>query len=58
MTTYNSPLRTVLYGLLFGAAGMYVYMTQGALLDSSLAAVLKWREGARHSVYGYGGGPG
>ena len=48
-------LRTLVYGIFFGAAGMYLYMTQGALLDSSITAMLQWRDGAKESVYGFGG---
>ena len=48
-------VRAFVYGIFFGAAGMYLYMTQGALLDSSITAMLQWRDSARQSVYGYGG---
>ena len=45
--------KNLLYGIFFGAAGAYLYLTQGALVDSSLEAALQWRDGARHSVQGY-----
>jgi len=48
-------VRTLIYGIFFGAVGMYLYMTQGALLDSTITAMLQWRDGAKQSVYGYGG---
>lgn len=51
-------VRTLVYGIFFGAAGMYLYMTQGALLDSSITAMLHWRDNARQSVHGYGGSSG
>lgn len=48
-------LKSLVYGIFFGAAGMYLYMTQGALLDSSITALLQWRDASKQSVYGYGG---
>ena len=51
-------VKTLLYGIFFGAAGMYLYMTQGALLDSSITALLQWRDASKQSVHGYGGNRG
>lgn len=48
-------VKTLFYGIFFGAAGMYLYMTQGALLDSSITALLQWRDSSKQAVYGYGG---
>jgi len=50
-------VKTFLYGILFGAAGMYLYVTQGALVDATLGDMLSWRDSAKTSVYGYGGHP-
>lgn len=56
MTRWQKRIvKTLLYGIFFGAAGMYLYMTQGALLDSSITALLHWRDASKQSVYGYGG---
>ena len=41
--------------LFFGAAFAYLYVTQGALFDSTLGSLLAWRDGARGSISGYGG---
>ena len=51
------PVKTFLYGILFGAAGMYLYVTQGDLVDATLGDMLSWRNSAKTSVYGYGGHP-
>ncbi len=48
-------MKTFLYGLLVGALGAYLYVTNGAYLESTLHQVLAWRNGAQASVYGYGG---
>lgn len=48
-------VKTIVYGIFFGAAGMYLYMTQGALLDSSITALLQWRDSSKQAVYGFGG---
>lgn len=48
-------MKVFLYGIFFGAAGTYLYLTQGALVDSTITAMLAWRDSARSSVYGYGG---
>jgi hypothetical protein len=48
-------MRTFLYGVFFGAAAMYLYINHGAQVDSSITAMLAWRDSARGSVYGYGG---
>ncbi len=48
-------MKVFLYGVFFGAAGAYLYLTQGALVDSTITAMLAWRDSARQSVYGYGG---
>ena len=48
-------MRTFVYGIFFGAAAMYLYVTQGDLIDASVASMLSWRDGAKQSVYGYGG---
>lgn len=49
-------MKVFLYGIFFGAAGMYLYLTQGALVESTVTAMLAWRDSAKTSVYGYGGG--
>jgi hypothetical protein len=49
-------MKSFLYGVFFGAAGCYLYFTQGALVESSITAMLTWRDSAKTSVYGYGGG--
>jgi len=51
----NSPMKTFLYGIVFGAAGAYLYVTNGAYLETTLASVLSWRNSAQSSVYGFGG---
>jgi hypothetical protein len=48
-------MKSFVYGLLFGAAAMYLYMTQGEFVDASVASMLAWRDGAKQSVYGFGG---
>jgi hypothetical protein len=51
----GSLMKTFLYGIFFGAAGTYLYLTQGALLESTVTAMLAWRDSAKTSVHGYGG---
>ena len=51
----NSLMKVFLYGIFCGAAGTYLYLTQGALVDSTITAMLAWRDSARSSVHGYGG---
>ncbi len=48
-------MRSILYGIFFGAAATYLYVTQSPLIDSTTAALMTWRDGARQSVYGYSG---
>jgi hypothetical protein len=48
-------MKTFVYGLLVGAAAVWLYVTQGAVFGSTLGGILGWRDGARSSVYGYGG---
>ncbi len=48
-------MKTFLYGIFFGAAGTYLYLTQGALVESTVTAMFAWRDSAKTSVYGYGG---
>jgi hypothetical protein len=52
----SSLMKTFLYGIFFGAAGTYLYLTQGALVESTVTAMFAWRDSAKTSVYGYGGG--
>lgn len=49
-------MKNILYGIFFGAAGAYLYMTQGAIVDSTIDAALQWRDGAQQSVHGYSDG--
>ena len=48
-------MKNFLYGLLFGAAGAYLYVAHGPTIDATLGSMLSWRDSARTSVYGYGG---
>lgn len=48
-------MRSLFYGVCVGAAAVYLYFTQGALVDSGLATLFEWRDTARQSVEGYGG---
>lgn len=48
-------MKSFVYGVFFGAAGCYLYFTQGALIESTFTAMLAWRDSAKTSVYGYGG---
>jgi hypothetical protein len=48
-------MKTFIYGLLMGAAFTYLYVTQGAYVESTLDSVLAWRNSAQSSVAGYGG---
>ena len=48
-------MKTFFYGILFGAACAYLYVTNGALVESTLSGMLSWRNSAQSSVYGYGG---
>lgn len=50
-------MRSLVYGVCVGAAAVYLYFTQGALVDSGLATLFEWRDTARQSVEGYGGFP-
>jgi len=50
-------VKAFVYGILFGAAGMYLYFTQGAFVDATVNDLFSWRNSARASVYGYGGSP-
>jgi len=53
----NSPMKTFLYGVVLGALGAYLYVMNGAYIETTLASVLSWRNSAQSSVYGYGGKP-
>jgi hypothetical protein len=57
MTRWNrsSLMKSFFYGVFFGAAGCYLYLTQGALVESTITAMLAWRDSAKTSVHGYGG---
>jgi hypothetical protein len=48
-------MKTFIYGILFGAAFAYLYVTQGTYVESTLDSVLAWRNSAQSSVHGYGG---
>lgn len=48
-------MKTFIYGIVVGAAATYLYVTNGAYLESTLYSVLSWRDSAQASVYGYGG---
>jgi hypothetical protein len=48
-------MKTFLYGILFGAACAYLYVTNGALVEDTFGSMLSWRNSAKSSVYGYGG---
>lgn len=49
-------MKTFLYGIIFGAAAVYLYVTQGPLVEATFGTALSWRDGAKTSVSGYGGG--
>ena len=38
-----------------GAAAVYLYVTQGPLVEATFGTALSWRDGAKTSVHGYGG---
>jgi hypothetical protein len=48
-------MKNFVYGVIFGAAAVYLYVTQGSTMGGTLDGVLSWRDSARGSVYGYGG---
>jgi hypothetical protein len=48
-------MKSFVYGMIFGAAAVYLYVTQGALVEATFGTALSWRDSARTSVYGYGG---
>jgi hypothetical protein len=48
-------MKTFVYGLIVGAAATYLYVMNGAYVESTLYSVLAWRNSAQSSVYGYGG---
>lgn len=48
-------VRLICYGIFVGAAGMWLYLHHGHHVDATLGSILSWRDGARESVYGYGG---
>ena len=48
-------MKNFVYGILFGAAMAYLYVTQGGLMGGTLNDMLSWRDSARGSVAGYGG---
>ncbi|MFP6662999.1 MAG: hypothetical protein VCC00_02195 [Deltaproteobacteria bacterium] len=48
-------MRKLFYGIVIGAAGMYFYLVHGHQVDTALDTLLSWRNGAKQSVYGYGG---
>ncbi|HEY8515928.1 MAG TPA: hypothetical protein VIS07_10490 [Candidatus Binatia bacterium] len=50
-------MKTFLYGVVLGALGAYLYVMNGAYIETTLASVLSWRNSAQSSVYGYGGKP-
>ena len=51
----QQSMKTFFYGIIFGALCTYLYVTNGAYLESTLSAMLSWRNSAQSSVYGYGG---
>lgn len=48
-------MKSFLYGIVFGAAAVYLYVTQGDLMSATFGGMLSWRDSAKTSVYGYGG---
>lgn len=48
-------MKTFLYGMLFGAACAYLWVTNGDLMQDTFGSLLSWRNSAQSSVYGYGG---
>jgi hypothetical protein len=48
-------MRKICYGIVIGATGMYLYLEHGSQLDAILDSLISWRNGAKESVYGYGG---
>ncbi len=48
-------MKNFVYGIVFGAAIAYLYVTQGGFMGATVANALSWRDSARGSVSGYGG---
>jgi hypothetical protein len=48
-------MKSFVYGILFGAAGVYLYVTQGALAEATFGSMITWRDSAVKSTAGYGG---
>jgi hypothetical protein len=48
-------MKTFVYGIVFGAACAYLYVTNGPLMEETLGSMMSWRNSARSSVYGFGG---
>jgi hypothetical protein len=48
-------MKNFVYGIVFGAAMAYLYVTQGGFMGGTVASALSWRDSARGSVAGYGG---
>ncbi|HZR82682.1 MAG TPA: hypothetical protein VFD92_16430 [Candidatus Binatia bacterium] len=48
-------MKSFVYGIIFGAAIAYLYVTQGDLVQATAGSALTWRDSAKSSVYGYGG---
>lgn len=48
-------MKQVCYGIFVGAMAVYVYVIHGALISTTFASTMSWRDSARTSVYGYGG---
>lgn len=48
-------MKNFVYGLLMGAACAYLYVSQGAYLESTLDSMLAWRNASKASIAGYGG---
>ena len=48
-------MKNFVYGLLMGAAVAYLYVSQGAYIESTLDSMLAWRSASKASIAGYGG---
>lgn len=48
-------MKTFVYGILVGAASVYLYVNHGAYVSATLDSLLAWRNSAQSSVAGYGG---
>ena len=48
-------MKSFVYRLLMGAACAYVYVSHGALIESTFDSMIAWRSSAQSSIAGYGG---